>query len=217
MIRKDITGGLLDFAQEFSGAKTPAFRTKGFKGTRPLGEVDVDDTVGTLMAWRYLAASLRGARGTPRQRVTYYLTANGGDETDLRIDIRGGCVDINVKTSKTFDIAGHRSMEDKAHIFIKEEEVEGAKPLADVYLQIFVHTTKMLKDEKPHVHYAHWIESDTPEFMDRVTAFRNTERKEREVLPGTGGHRGFRIPLNVCRPIEELVPWLQGQGRDVIG
>jgi len=91
-----IPKSVLKFAQEASVYKTPCIRTRGAgeAANQPRGEPDWIDTVATLMLWRELVIA-----GMP---VTYMLTANGGDETDLRVQVKGDphFIDINVKGTK---------------------------------------------------------------------------------------------------------------------
>lgn len=192
-MKVEIPAGLVDFATEFSKAKTPAKRTKGWVElpTELRGEGDVMDTIGTLMLWRYLVAE-----GIP---CTYHLTAGTGDETDIRVQATDGCLDLNVKTSKYQPRNDERVCE-LNHIPVKE--VEFGKTLADLFVEVFVHLEPP-GGESPHVHLCNWIARDCPAF----------QRQEVGEIPNTGGSRGFWIDNKDLQPIGTLVeflsePWL---------
>ena len=117
-----IGSSLLIFGEEVSKYKTPCIRTRGANEAhnQQRGEPDWIDTVATLMLWRELVLA-----GIP---VTYLLTANGGDETDLRVQVKGDpyFIDINVKGTKASVPTG---TEPEALSFIKNKghtEVEFA-------------------------------------------------------------------------------------------
>lgn len=92
-----IPNHVLAFARDFSLYKTPARRTRGAQeaGNQQRGEPDWIDTVATLMLWQELVRA-----DIP---TTFFLTANTGDETDLRVQRKGSdtFIDINVKGTKT--------------------------------------------------------------------------------------------------------------------
>ena len=84
----------MTFAREFSKHKTPARRTQGWteQKNEKRGHNDFMDTVGTLMFWKFLADN--------GIHCTYFLTGNGGDETDIRVHCEDTNLDIYVKTSE---------------------------------------------------------------------------------------------------------------------
>jgi hypothetical protein len=180
--------GLEAFAREFSQYKTPAARTQGWveQDGEVRGEGDVMDTVGTLMLWRHLVAV-----GIP---ATYHLTANAGDETDLRVFTSTGSLDINVKTSK-WQPYNDGVLPARGFIGIKEVELD--KP-SDVYVQVIVHL-RPPNGEVAHVHLCNWITSASEEFKKLTVS----------VIPNTNGQRGLWIARPPAHPIENLIPWLR--------
>ena len=65
------------------------------------------------MLWRFLAEQ--------RIHCTYYLTGNGGDETDIRVHQPGRNLDINVKTS-VWQPDDDNVLPDRGHIAVKAVE-----------------------------------------------------------------------------------------------
>ena len=177
--------GLLPFAAEFSRFKTPAERTDGYD--EPLGMErgagDVLDTVGTLMLWHHLAGL--------GVQVTYILTANEGDEGDLRATTPNGPVTVNVKTSG-YDGWRNDPPDVPYHIAVKHGELR--KTLPDIFAQVFVHLPRRREDEAAHVHLCGWIHTTSP-------AFQNQRQR---TIPGTEGSRGYWIPASRLGPINEL-------------
>ena len=111
---------VLDFAREFSKPRTPDARSQGAQETarQTRGEVDVLDTVATLMLWRLFAG-----RDLP---VTFFLTAGTGDETDLRAQRKGSgaAVDINVKATKSpLPTSREGDLCDDGYLAVKNEEL----------------------------------------------------------------------------------------------
>ncbi|MBU2769302.1 hypothetical protein HAP94_24875 [Acidithiobacillus ferrivorans] len=113
-----IPGTVLRFGQQASKYKTPCIRTRGATEApnQLRGEPDWIDTVATLMLWRELVLA-----GMP---VTYLLTANGGDETDLRVQVKGDpyFIDINVKGTKA-SVPAHSNAAAYGNLPLKCEEL----------------------------------------------------------------------------------------------
>lgn len=187
--------GLVEFAKEFSKAKTPLQRTQGWNELpyERRGEGDVMDTIGTLMLWRYLAS-----HDVP---VTYHLTAGMGDETDLRVKAPDGFLDINVKTSKW---AASKDEESCTRCHIPIKAVELRKPLADVFAEVLVHLVEENPSEN-HVHLCGWIARDSGGF----------QRQALTTIPMSGGSRGYWIPSSQTYPVAALLQFvsLPAEGR----
>ena len=117
-VSKKFTKSILDFCKKTSKYKTPKIRTSGAEesGNQSRGEADWIDSVATIMLWRELASA-----GIP---VTYYLTANGGDEPDLRVQYKGNdsYIDINVKGTKAL-IPNNNTPSQYGNVAIKQEEL----------------------------------------------------------------------------------------------
>ena len=111
---------VLDFAHEFSKPRTPDRRSQGAQETKrqTRGEVDVLDTVASLMTWRLLTQ-----RDLP---VTFFLTARTGDETDLRVQRKGSdsYLDVNVKATKSpLPNSREDDLCDDGYLAVKTEEL----------------------------------------------------------------------------------------------
>ena len=191
-MRVDLPPGLMEFAQEFSKHKTPARRTQGWEEQEHevRGQGDVVDTIGTLMLWRFLAE--HGVH------CTYYLTGNGGDETDIRIHHQGRNFDINVKTS-VWQPDDDSVLPSRGHIAVKGVEFEKALPT--LYAQVIVHLTD--HDGVPHVHLCNFIPVESSQFQRHALHRATTE------IPMSGGTKGLWIPSNDAAPIRRLPEWIR--------
>lgn len=188
-----VPDAFIDFAEHTFQAKTPVVRTQGWDddpGVR-LGQHNLTETVGTLMLWQYLVG--QGVH------ASHFLTGNGGDETDLRVYCTTSKkavnpLDINVKTS-LWQPAYNDDPCSRSHIAVKQ--VEFAKALSDLFIQVFVHIDP--PKGAPHVHLGRWILSSAEAFKTQPLT----------VIPKSQNTKGFWIGPAFTRPIEELVPYLQ--------
>ena len=109
---------VIDFSKLVSPYKTPSKRTKGAEESegQRRGEPDFIDTVATIMLWIELVKA--------RLPATYILTANSGDETDIRIQKKGSsrCIDLNIKGTKA-NVPHHSKAEEYGNLAVKAEEL----------------------------------------------------------------------------------------------
>lgn len=150
------------------------------------------DTVGTLMLWRYLAQA--------GLHTTYYLTGNGGDETDIRVHSQNVKFDINVKTS-AWQPNNDAVLPSRGHIAVKAVEFD--KPLPDIYAQVIVHDRPI--NDTPHVHLCNFIAIDSEVFRNHA------KRKDINEIPNTGGTKGLWIPSSDAMPVENMAGWFNSK------
>lgn len=193
-MRIDLPDGLFDFASEFSRYKTPDVRTQGWEeeADEDRGQIDIQDTIGTLMLWRFLAE--QGIH------CTYLLTANGGDETDIRVHQSNRNLDINVKTS-AWQPDDDSSLPALGCIAVKTLEFK--KPLPAVYAQVIVHIND--HDGVHHVHLCNFIPVSSEQF--KIYA----DRRDVTEIPRSKGTKGLWIPSKDAAEIRLLPKWLRRQ------